>query len=53
MYPLPDDNKLNWRQLAQESALFAWAGIAFGVPFGAGCYLGWHLIRGLVRLLGE
>lgn len=45
-------DELTWRQLRDELALLAYAGLGIGIPFGAGCYIGWHLARGLVRLMG-
>lgn len=48
-----DKEKYTWRQALEELGLFAAAGFAFGIPFGGGCYIGWSLLRGLVRLMGE
>lgn len=47
------EEKMTWRQAANELGLLAAAAFCFGVPFGGAAYIGWGLVRGLVRLLGE
>lgn len=46
-----EKEKLTFRQIGNELALSCYAGLAFGIPFGAGVFIGWHIMRGLVRLM--
>lgn len=42
-----------WRQARDELALLAAAAFCFGLTFGGAAYIGWSLVRGLVRIMGE